>query len=55
MMNPMPMDLLAISPDGRSFIEAGTDKMIRIRDAGDAAQFRAHDGPITVLAWSPTC
>lgn len=54
MMHPMPMDHLAMSPDGRRFIEAGTDKTIRIRDAGGAAQFHAHDGPITVLVWSPT-
>lgn len=44
-------------PDGRRFAEAGADKMVRIRDAATLAmqqEFRAHDGPITALAWHPS-
>jgi serine/threonine protein kinase/WD40 repeat protein len=51
------MDALAVAPDGRQFAEAGADKLIRIRDAATLAvrsAFRAHDAPITVLAWHPT-
>ena len=36
--------------------EAGADKKVRIRDATTLAvqqEFRAHDGPITALAWHP--
>ncbi len=55
--NRTAMDVLAVAPDGRRFAEAGTDKMVRIRDAATLAvqqEFRAHDGPITALAWHPT-
>ncbi len=51
------MDALAVAPDGRRFAEAGADKLIRIRDAATLTvqnAFRAHDAPITVLAWHPT-
>ncbi|MEQ1862137.1 MAG: WD40 repeat domain-containing serine/threonine-protein kinase, partial [Chthoniobacteraceae bacterium] len=51
------MDVLAVAPDGRRFAEAGADKKVRIRDAATLAvqqEFRAHDGPITALAWHPT-
>ena len=54
--NRSPMDVLALSSDGRRFAEAGTDKLVRIRDAATLAvlqEFRAHDGPITALAWHP--
>jgi serine/threonine protein kinase/WD40 repeat protein len=50
-------DVLAVAPDGKRFAEAGADKMVRIRDAGTLAvvkEFRAHDGPITALAWHPS-
>ena len=50
------MDVLAVAPDGRRFAEAGADKRVRIRDAATLAvqqEFRAHDGPITTLAWHP--
>ena len=50
------MDVLAVAPDGRRFAEAGADKRVRIRDVATLAvqqEFRAHDGPITALAWHP--
>jgi serine/threonine protein kinase/WD40 repeat protein len=55
--NRTAMDVLAIAPDSRRFAEAGADKKVRIRDAATLAvqqEFRAHDGPITALAWHPT-
>ena len=55
-VNRTAMDVLAVAPDGRRFAEAGADKMVRIRDAATLAvqqEFRAHDGPITALAWHP--
>jgi serine/threonine protein kinase/WD40 repeat protein len=54
--NPSTMDVLAVAPDGHRFAEAGADKKVRIRDAATLAvlkEFRAHDGPITALAWHP--
>lgn len=54
--NLSTMDVLAIAPDGRRFAEAGADKRVRIRDVATLAvlqEFRAHDGPITALAWHP--
>ena len=36
---------------------AGADRKVRIRDVATLAvqqEFRAHDGPITALAWHPT-
>jgi hypothetical protein len=50
------MDALAVAPDGRRFAEAGADKSIRIRDGATLAVqsvLRAHDAPITTLAWHP--
>ena len=55
--NRTAMDVLAIAPDGHRFAEAGADKTVRIRDATTLAvqqEFRAHDGPITALAWHPS-
>ena len=55
--HPTAMDTLAIATDGLRFAEAGADKLVRIRDATTLTvqqQFRAHDAPITVLAWHPT-
>jgi WD40 repeat protein len=55
--NHTAMDVLAVAPDGKRFAEAGTDRLVRIRDAETLAvvqEFRAHDGPITALAWHPT-
>jgi len=49
-------DVLAVSPDGGRFAEAGADKIVRIRAADTLRiehQFRAHDGIITALAWHP--
>ncbi len=51
------MDVLVVSPDGRRFAEAGVDKNVRIRDVTTLAvqqEFRAHDGPITAIAWHPS-
>ena len=51
------LDVLAVAPDGKRFAEAGVDKMVRIRDAATLAvlrEFRAHDGPITAIAWHPS-
>jgi serine/threonine protein kinase/WD40 repeat protein len=48
---------LCASPDGRQLAEAGADMRIRIRNADTLAvekEFRAHDGPVTDLAWHPT-
>jgi WD40 repeat protein len=48
---------LCVSPDGRQLAEAGADMRIRIRNADTLAvekEFRAHDGPVTDLAWHPT-
>ena len=56
-VHPTVMDVLAVSPDGLSFAEAGADKLVRIRDAATLAvkqQFRVHDDRITTLAWHPT-
>jgi serine/threonine protein kinase/WD40 repeat protein len=55
--NRTTMDALAVAPNGRRFAEAGADRFVRIRDAATLAEqqeFRAHDGPITALAWHPT-
>ncbi len=55
--NRTVMDALAVAPDGRRFAEAGADKLIRIRDAATLqvlSLFRAHDAPVTVMAWHPT-
>jgi len=55
--NGSPMDALAVSPDGRRFAEAGTDKKVRIRETTSLEiqrEFRAHDNEIAALAWHPT-
>jgi len=55
--NRTVMDVLAVAPDGKRFAEAGADKLIRIRDAATLQvqnTFRAHNAPITVMAWHPT-
>lgn len=54
--NRTAMNTLAVAPDGRSFAEVGVDKLVRIRDAETLAvrqEFRAHDGPITAVAFHP--
>ncbi len=50
------LQALAIAPDGRRFAEAGDDSQVRIRDSESLAilqEFRAHNGPVTALAWHP--
>lgn len=45
------------APDGRRFAEAGADRNVRIRDGATLEvlhEFRAHNAPITALAWHPT-
>jgi WD40 repeat protein len=47
---------LAVAPDGKTFAEAGGDKMVRLRDAATLEvldEFRAHDDAITALAFHP--
>ena len=54
--NRSALGVLVVAPDGTRLAEAGADKMVRIRDAATLAvqqEFRAHDGPITALAWHP--
>jgi len=49
--------VLCAAPDGRRFAEAGADRLVRIRDAGTLAvmrEFRAHNAPLTALAWHPS-
>lgn len=48
---------LAVAPDGSRFAEAGADRVVRIRDSATLAvlhEFRAHNGPVTSLAWHPS-
>jgi hypothetical protein len=48
---------LCVAPDGTRFAEAGADMRIRIRNAETLEvekEFRAHDGPLTDVAWHPT-
>jgi serine/threonine protein kinase/WD40 repeat protein len=55
--HPTPMDVIAVTPDEHQFAEAGTDAMVRLRDAETLAvvrEFRAHDGPISAMACHPT-
>ena len=55
--NSTAMTRIAVAPDRRRFAEAGTDKVLRIRDATTLAvvrEFRVHDGPVTALAWHPS-
>lgn len=45
------------SPDGRRFAEGGADRNLRIRDGATLTvlrEIRAHNAPITALAWHPT-
>ena len=54
---PTAMRVLAVAPDGSRFAEAGIDKIVRIRDAKTLAvqhAFRAHNKPITAMAWHPS-
>lgn len=54
--NTTPMDVLALSPDGKRFAEGGMDKKVRIRDVETLKvqqEFRVHNAPITGLAWHP--
>lgn len=54
---PCALERLAVAPDARTLAEGGTDKRIRIRDAQTLAvlrEFRAHDGPITAIAYHPS-
>jgi serine/threonine protein kinase/WD40 repeat protein len=47
---------LCVSPDGKQLAEAGSDMRIRLRNAETLAvekEFRAHDGPLTDVAWHP--
>jgi serine/threonine protein kinase/WD40 repeat protein len=47
---------LCVSPDGKQLAEAGSDMRIRLRNAQTLAvekEFRAHDGPVTDVAWHP--
>ncbi len=54
------MDMLAVSPDGRHFAEAGStpnEHSVRIRDGETLAvqqEMRIHNGSITALAWHPS-
>jgi serine/threonine protein kinase/WD40 repeat protein len=55
--NRTALGVLAVDPAGKRLAEAGDDKMVRIRDARTLAvqrEFRAHDGPITAMAWHPS-
>lgn len=55
--NATALDLISVSPDGRSLAEAGADKHLRIRDTATLAvrrEFRAHDAAVTALTWHPT-
>lgn len=57
LLHATAMDVLVVSPDGRRLAEAGVDKKVRIRDAATLAvqqEIRAHDAPITALAWHPS-
>jgi WD40 repeat protein/serine/threonine protein kinase len=55
--HPTMIDAIAASADGRIFAEAGVDKKVRLRDPETlqiVREFRAHDGPITALAFHPS-
>lgn len=54
--HPSSMDVIVASPDGKTFIEAGIDQRVRLRNAETLQilrEFRAHDGGIISMAWSP--
>ena len=47
---------LCVSSDGKQLAEAGSDMRIRLRNSETLAvekEFRAHDGPVTDVAWHP--
>lgn len=47
---------LALSPDGKWLAESGVAKTVRVRDAETLEmerEFRAHNRPVTALAWHP--
>jgi serine/threonine protein kinase/WD40 repeat protein len=47
---------LCVSSDGKQLAEAGSDMRIRLRNPETLAvekEFRAHDGPVTDVAWHP--
>lgn len=55
--HPTIIDAIAAPADGRIFAEAGSDKKVRLRDPETlhvVREFRAHDGPITALAFHPS-
>lgn len=55
-VNPSAILCLAGRPDAPWFAEAGTDKMVRLRDATTLEvkrEFRAHDAPTTAMALHP--
>lgn len=55
--NATALDVMAVAPDGLRFAEAGVDQRVRLRDTETLAvlwEFRAHDGPITAMAWHPS-
>ena len=48
---------LAISPDGRRFLEGGSDGKVRIRTVDTLEieqEFRVENGPVVRVAWHPT-
>jgi WD40 repeat protein len=54
---PGVSNVLCAAPDGRRFAEAGADRIVRLCDAGTLAvlrEFRAHNAPLSALAWHPT-
>jgi WD40 repeat protein len=54
--HPSSMDVIVASADGKTFIEAGVDQRVRLRNAETLQilrEFRAHDGGIISAAWSP--
>jgi serine/threonine protein kinase len=55
-VNRNPVLALAVAFDGCLIAEAGADKMVRLRDPATLEvqeEFRAHDGPITAIAFHP--
>ena len=54
--HPSSMDVIVASADGKTFIEAGVDQRVRLRNAETLQilrEFRAHDGGIISAAWTP--
>ena len=55
-VSALQVNSLEASPDGKWVVEGGADKRVRIRNGktlGVEREFRAHDGPISGLAWHP--